>query len=318
MRSFVFGIAVIVVLAGISLFLGFSSVTLGNLINGDANSWLVFYQTRIPRTVSLVLAGSSLALAGMIMQMLTRNRFVEPSTAGTVESASLGILVVMIFFPAMPVIGKMAVASVFALFGSLLFMFLLRQIPLRSVLIVPLTGIMLGYVIGALTNGIADQEMLLPSLQAYLFGSFSMVIGGNYELLWLSAPLCVLAYLAADRFTVAGFGEDFSNNLGLNYKSVMLFGLLVISMITATVICTIGRIPFIGLVVPNIVSIVIGDNMRRTAPWVMITGAGLVLLCDILGRIINKSSEIPVGTMMGVIGSVLFIALLLKWRKRLG
>lgn len=160
--------------------------------------------------------------------------------------------------------------------------------------------------------------MLLPSLQSYLFGSFSMVVEGKYELLWLSLPLCLVAYLAADRFTVAGFGEDFSSNLGLDYKKVMLFGLVIISMITATVICTVGRIPFIGLVVPNIVSIVMGDNMRRTAPFVMITGAGLVLVCDILGRLMSKSAEIPVGTIMGVLGSVLFIALLLKWRKRLG
>lgn len=318
MRHYVFGITIIVLLAVISIFLGFSNITITRLINGDTNAWLVFWQTRIPRTVSLILAGMSLALAGMIMQMLTRNRFVEPSTAGTVEAASLGILFLMIFFPGIPVLGKMAISTVFALAGSLLFMFLLRQIPLRSVLIVPLTGIMLGYVIGALTNGIADQQMLLPSLQTYLFGSFSMVIDGKYELLWLSLPLCIVAYLAADRFTVAGFGEDFSNNLGLNYRNVMLLGLLIISMITACVICTVGRIPFIGLVVPNIVSIVIGDNMRRSAPWVIITGAGLVLTCDILGRAINKSAEVPVGTMMGVIGSILFIALLLRWRKRLG
>lgn len=318
MRHYVFGITIIVLLAVISIFLGFSNITITRLINGDTNAWLVFWQTRIPRTVSLILAGMSLALAGMIMQMLTRNRFVEPSTAGTVEAASLGILFLMIFFPGIPVLGKMAISTVFALAGSLLFMFLLRQIPLRSVLIVPLTGIMLGYVIGALTNGIADQQMLLPSLQTYLFGSFSMVIDGKYELLWLSLPLCIVAYLAADRFTVAGFGEDFSNNLGLNYRNVMLLGLLIISMITACVICTVGRIPFIGLVVPNIVSIVIGDNMRRSAPWVIITGAGLVLTCDILGRVINKSAEVPVGTMMGVIGSILFIALLLRWRKRLG
>lgn len=318
MRHYVFGITIIVLLAVISIFLGFSNITITRLINGDTNAWLVFWQTRIPRTVSLILAGMSLALAGMIMQMLTRNRFVEPSTAGTVEAASLGILFLMIFFPGIPVLGKMAISTVFALAGSLLFMFLLRQIPLRSVLIVPLTGIMLGYVIGALTNGIADQQMLLPSLQTYLFGSFSMVIDGKYELLWLSLPLCIIAYLAADRFTVAGFGEDFSNNLGLDYRNVMLLGLLIISMITACVICTVGRIPFIGLVVPNIVSIVIGDNMRRSAPWVIITGAGLVLTCDILGRVINKSAEVPVGTMMGVIGSILFIALLLRWRKRLG
>ena len=317
-RSLIIGITVIIVLSIISMFLGFSSVTLSGLLAGDERSFLVFFQTRVPRTIALILSGASLALAGMIMQMLTRNRFVEPSTAGTVESASLGILVVMIFAPGLDVILKMLVAALFALFGSLIFMFLLRQIPLKSVLIVPLTGIMLGYVIGALTNGIADQEMLLPSLQSYLFGSFSMVVEGKYELLWLSLPLCLIAYLAADRFTVAGFGEDFSSNLGLDYKKVMLFGLVIISMITATVICTVGRIPFIGLVVPNIVSIVMGDNMRRTAPFVMITGAGLVLTCDILGRLMSKSAEIPVGTIMGVLGSVLFIALLLKWRKRLG
>lgn len=317
-RSLIIGITVIIVLSIISMFLGFSSVTLSGLLAGDEHSLLVFFQTRVPRTIALILSGASLALAGMIMQMLTRNRFVEPSTAGTVESASLGILVVMIFAPGLDVILKMLVAALFALFGSLIFMFLLRQIPLKSVLIVPLTGIMLGYVIGALTNGIADQEMLLPSLQSYLFGSFSMVVEGKYELLWLSLPLCLVAYLAADRFTVAGFGEDFSSNLGLDYKKVMLFGLVIISMITATVICTVGRIPFIGLVVPNIVSIVMGDNMRRTAPFVMITGAGLVLTCDILGRLMSKSAEIPVGTIMGVLGSVLFIALLLKWRKRLG
>ncbi|MBI0141263.1 iron chelate uptake ABC transporter family permease subunit [Bartonella sp. W8125] len=318
MRSLIIGITVIIVLSIISMFLGFSSVTLSGLLAGDEHSFLVFFQTRVPRTIALILSGASLALAGMIMQMLTRNRFVEPSTARTVESASLGILVVMIFAPGLDVILKMLVAALFALFGSLIFMFLLRQIPLKSVLIVPLTGIMLGYVIGALTNGIADQEMLLPSLQSYLFGSFSMVVEGKYELLWLSLPLCLVAYLAADRFTVAGFGEDFSSNLGLDYKKVMLFGLVIISMITATVICTVGRIPFIGLVVPNIVSIVMGDNMRRTAPFVMITGAGLVLTCDILGRLMSRSAEIPVGTIMGVLGSVLFIALLLKWRKRLG
>lgn len=157
-RSLIIGITVIIVLSIISMFLGFSSVTLSGLLAGDEHSFLVFFQTRVPRTIALILSGASLALAGMIMQMLTRNRFVEPSTAGTVESASLGILVVMIFAPGLDVILKMLVAALFALFGSLIFMFLLRQIPLKSVLIVPLTGIMLGYVIGALTNGIADRS----------------------------------------------------------------------------------------------------------------------------------------------------------------
>ncbi|WP_455473905.1 ABC transporter permease [Bartonella sp. B30(2025)] len=318
MKNYWIAIIVLVLLSILSIFVGYSDVTPSELFSNDPHAWLIFWQTRLPRTIAVLLVGASLALSGMIMQLLARNRFVEPSTAGTVESASLGILVVMIFFPDIPVLGKMLVATIFAMSGALLFMFILRQIPLKSILIVPLTGIMLGYIIGSLTNAIADYEMLLPSLQAYLFGSFAMIIDGKYELLWLSLPLCILAYFTADRFTVAGLGEDLTNNLGLNYRTVMFFGLFIVSSITAVTISTIGRIPFVGLIIPNIVSNFMGDNMRHTAPWVAICGAGLVLICDLLGRIIHPSLEIPISTIMGIIGSFIFITLLLRWRNRLG
>ncbi|WP_336288110.1 MULTISPECIES: ABC transporter permease [unclassified Bartonella] len=318
MKNYWIAITVLISLSILSIFVGYSDVTPSHLLSGDPHAWLIFWQTRLPRTVAVLLVGAALALSGMIMQLLTRNRFVEPSTAGTVESASLGILFVMIFLPDIPVLGKMVVATIFAMVGALFFMLLLRQIPLKSVLIVPLTGIMLGYVLGSLTNAIADYEMLLPSLQAYLFGSFAMILDGNYELLWLSLPLCILAYFTADRFTVAGLGEDLTNNLGLNYRTVMFFGLFIVASITAAVICTVGRIPFVGLIIPNLVSSFMGDNMRHTAPWVAISGAGLVLICDLLGRIIHHSLEIPISTMMGIIGSFIFIMLLLRWRKHLG
>ncbi|ALE02941.1 Petrobactin ABC transporter, permease protein I [Bartonella ancashensis] len=288
------------------------------MLSNDANAWLLFWKTRFPRTMAALLSGMALALSGMIMQMLIRNRFVEPSTTGTTEFASLGILFVMIFAPGIPTFGKMAVATIFAMTGSLLFIFLLRQIPIKSALIVPLTGIMLGYIVSSLVNAIADYETLLPSLQAYLFGSFSMILEGRYELLWLALPTCILAYCVADRFTVAGLGEDLTSNLGLNYRNVMFFGLFVIALTSAVVICTVGRIPFVGLIIPNIISKIMGDNMRHSAPWIAISGAGLVLLCDLLGRLAQRSNEIPISTTMGVVGSFVFIVLLLHWRKRLG
>ncbi|WP_375657060.1 ABC transporter permease [Bartonella sp. CM120XJJH] len=318
MKNYWITITLLIFLSILSIFVGYSDVTPSDLFAADPHAWLIFWQTRLPRTIAILLVGAALALSGMIMQLLTRNRFVEPSTAGTVESASLGILFIMIFLPDIPVLGKMVVATIFAMAGTLLFMFLLRRIPLKSALIVPLTGIMLSYIIGSLTNAIADYEMLLPSLQAYLFGSFAMVLEGKYELLWLSLPLCILAYCTADRFTVASLGEDLTNNLGLNYRVVMFFGLFIVASITAVVVCTIGRIPFVGLIIPNLVSNFMGDNMRRTAPWVAISGAGLVLICDLVGRIIHPSLEIPISTMMGVIGSFIFMILLLRWRKRLG
>ncbi len=312
-------IAVVAVLAVISLFIGVSDVSLATLFGAESTDRAagVLLISRIPRTLAIILAGMSMAVSGMIMQMLTRNRFVEPSTAGTVESAGLGILLVVLFAPETPVIGKMLVASVTALAGTALFLRILRAIPLRSVLVVPLVGIMLGGVINAITTFIAYRFDLLQSLNSWTTGDFSGVLRGRYELLWLAFLLTVVAYIAADRFTVAGLGEDFTTNLGLNYRRVVTFGLVIVSTVSASVVVTVGMIPFLGLIVPNVVSMFIGDNMRRAVPWVAVLGAGLVLACDIVGRLVRFPYEIPIGTMMGVAGSAIFLYLLLRRGSRL-
>ncbi|MFC4626298.1 ABC transporter permease [Daeguia caeni] len=319
MKGLALATAVVAILAVISLFIGVSDVSLRTLFSADSaeNATLVLLVSRIPRTLAIILAGMSMAVAGMIMQMLTRNRFVEPSTAGTVESASLGILLVILFAPETPVFGKMLVATVTALAGTVLFLRILRSIPLRSVLVVPLVGIMLGGVVSAITTFIAYRYDLLQSLNSWTTGDFSGVLRGRYELLWIAFALTVVAYIAADRFTVAGLGEDFTTNLGLNYRRVVTLGLVIVSMVSASVVVTVGMIPFLGLIVPNIVSLFVGDHMRRAVPWVAVLGAGLVLACDIAGRLIRYPYEIPIGTMMGVVGSALFLYLLLRKGARL-
>ena len=319
MKALAAAIVVVVILAFISLFIGVSDVSLSTLFGANSTDRAaeVLLISRIPRTLAIILAGMSMAVAGMIMQMLTRNRFVEPSTAGTVESASLGILLVILFAPDTPVFGKMLVASVTALAGTALFLRILRSIPLRSVLVVPLVGIMLGGVISAVTTFIAYHYDLLQALNSWTTGDFSGVLRGRYELLYLSFALTVIAYIAADRFTVAGMGEDFTTNLGLNYRRVVTLGLVIVSMVSSSVVVTVGMIPFLGLIVPNVVSMFIGDNMRRAVPWVAVLGAGLVLACDIVGRIIRFPYEIPIGTMMGVVGSAIFLYLLLRRGSRL-
>jgi len=320
LKGLVAAALLLAVLALTSVFVGVGDVSFGTLFGQEASGQAqqLLLVSRIPRTLAIVLAGMSMAVAGMIMQMLTRNRFVEPSTAGTAESASLGILAVTLLAPELPVFVKMLVASVFALAGTALFLRILRAVPLRSILIVPLIGIMLGGVISAITTFIAYRFDLLQSLNAWMTGDFSGVLRGRYELLWLSFALTVVAYTAAHRFTVAGMGEDFTTNLGLNYKAVLRLGLVIVSLVTAAVVVTVGMIPFLGLIVPNVVSMVMGDNMRRSLPWVALLGAALVLACDIAGRLIRYPYEIPIGTTMGVVGSALFLYLLLRKRRQLG
>ncbi len=317
MIRLIYAVIGVMLLAGVSLCIGVYSISLASLsslISGteDRQASLVLLDSRIPRTVAIILAGASMSVAGMIMQMLARNRFVEPSTAGTVESASLGILTVTMLAPGTPLLLKMGVAAAFALTGTGLFLLILSRIPLRSPLVVPLIGIMLGGVISSITTFLAYRFDLMQSLSAWTTGDFSGVLRGRYELLWISGALTALAFVAADRFTVVGMGEDFTTKLGLDYRRVLLLGLVIVSMVTAVDVVTVGAIPFLGLIVPNVVSMMLGDNIRRAVPWVAVLGSGFVLVCDIAGRIMRYPFEIPIGTVVGVVGSVTFLYLLLR------
>ena len=309
----------VVVLAITSLFIGASDISWAGLLASgwDDGPLQVLLISRLPRTLALILAGTAMAVAGLLMQMLARNRFVEPSTVGTAESANLGFLLVLLIAPEAPIPVRLAVASGVALFGTMIFLKILDRIPLQSTLLVPIIGIMLGGVVNAVATFLAYRFDLMQSLASWSMGDFSMVLMGRYEALWIGLALTVIAYRFADWFTVAGMGQDLTINLGLNYRLVIFLGLTIVSVITAVVVGSVGMIPFLGLVVPNLVSLALGDNMRRTVPWVAVLGAGTVLACDIAGRLIIYPYEIPIGTVLGVLGSGLFLFLLLRKHVRL-
>lgn len=300
-------------LALVSLMIGASDIGLSDLWL-DPEKREIFLISRLPRTLALILAGAAMSVSGLIMQLLTQNKFVEPSTAGTVQSAGFGILMITLVFPAAPLWSKMLAASLFALLGTLLFLALLRRVSLRSAVIVPLVGMMLGAVISAVGTFIAVRFEMLQSLAAWNVGDFSGVLRGRYELLWLVAALTGLAYLVADRFVVAGLGREFAVNVGLNYRRVMMIGLCIVSAVTGIVVVVAGALPFLGLIVPNLVSMVFGDNIRRTMPWICLLGSGIVLACDIFGRLVRYPFEIPVGTILGVLGALVFLLVLLRRR----
>ena len=312
--SFIAGLVLLLGLIFCSLFVGVSRISLVELWH-DPEMREVLFVSRFPRTAALILAGSAMSVAGQIMQMLTQNRFVEPSVAGTTQSAGLGLLLVMIISPAAPIMVKMGVASLFALFGTALFMLLINRIQMKSSLMVPLAGIMLGAVFSAMTTFLAMEHDLLQSLGGWESGDFSSVMQGRYELLWGVGVITVIAAIIADRFTVSGMGRDFSVNVGLNYRRVQLTGMAMIAIISGVVIVVVGVLPFLGLIVPNVVSMIFGDNLRRTVPWVALLGAILVIGCDIIGRLIIYPFEIPVSALLGVLGAVVFLMLIIKGKR---
>ncbi|NVO56739.1 iron chelate uptake ABC transporter family permease subunit [Rhodobacteraceae bacterium B1Z28] len=272
--------------------------------------WPLIRDSRFPRTVATLLTGASLAIAGQIMQQIARNRFVEPMTSGTGQSAALGILMTAVFFPTAPIGIKMGLASGAALAGSVLFFAIIRRLPPTQPLLVPLVGLIYGGIVGAGVTYVAYQADMLQFIEIWMNGEFSGTLRGRYELLWLAGLAAALTYLVADQFSIIGLGEVVSLNLGLNYRQVVMLGLVMISVVAGLTVVTVGMIPFVGLVVPNLVSLLAGDNLRRTLPITAMAGAGLVLAADLAGRLVIYPFEMPVGTVIGIVGAVAFLWLL--------
>lgn len=302
-----------VVLSCISLFLGAKDITPLDLLDFSSEETEIFLISRVPRLIAIILAGVGMSIAGLIMQSLSRNKFVSPTTAGTDDAAKFGVLIAMIYTGGTQS-EKVVLAFVFALLGTMLFMQLLNRIKFKDAIFIPLVGIMFGNIISSLTTFFAYKADILQNVSAFLMGSFTLVIKGNYELLYLSVPVIIVTYLYANRFTVAGMGEDFAKNLGVRYKLVVNLGLILVALISTTVILTVGLIPFVGLIIPNIVSIYKGDNLKKTLPHTAVLGALFLLACDIVGRILIFPYEIPINLTVGVIGGVIFLIMLFRGR----
>ncbi|MFP3917276.1 ABC transporter permease [Lysinibacillus telephonicus] len=313
MRLWILVLAAIV-LSSISLFLGATDITPMDLLDFGSDEAEIFYISRIPRLASIILAGIGMSVAGLIMQSLSRNKFVSPTTAGTLDAAKLGILICMLLFTSASYTQQIIFCFAFALIGTLVFMQILNRIKFKDAIFIPLIGIMYGNILSAITVFFAYEADLLQNIDAWLIGDFSLIIKGRYELLYLSIPVLIIAYIYANRFTVAGMGEDFAKNLGVHYKFVLNLGLVLVALISTTVVLTVGIIPFLGLIVPNLVSIFKGDNLAKTLPHTALLGVVFLLACDIVGRIIIYPYEIPISLTVGVIGSAIFLIMLFRGR----
>ena len=305
-------ILALIILSICSIFIGVKDISFIDIFNSDDVKLKVLLISRIPRLISIIVVGVSMSIAGLIMQQISRNKFVSPDTASTIDSAKLGVLVALMIFPSATLTEKMIVSFIFSLLGTFFFMKILKKIKVKNSIFIPLIGIMLGNIIDSITTFFAYKYDLIQSIASWLQGDFSLIIKGNYELIYFSLPLVVIAFIYANKFTVAGMGEDFSKNLGVNYNRIINIGLVIVALISSLVVITVGKIPFLGLIVPNIVTLYKGDNLKNSLCSTALLGAVFLLGCDILGRLVIYPYEISIGLVVGVIGSIVFLYLLFR------
>lgn len=302
----------LLILSILSLFVGVVNIDLNTLLSGgDGMTLKIFLLARVPRLLAILSTGVGMSVAGLIMQQLCMNKFVSPSTGATIQSAQFGILLSLVFIPAIGLWGRVLLAFAMSVLGTWIFVWFVQKIQFKNTVLVPLIGIMFGNVLGGITSFIAYKFDVTQQLATYFVGSFSLIIKGNYELVWLAVPLVIMAFIFANYFNIVGMGKDFSQNLGVNYKRVLFFGLTIASMITASVVTIVGQISYIGLIVPNIVAMFKGDKIRGTLVDTGLLGALFVLICDVIARSVIAPYELPIELIVGIIGSVMFIAMLI-------
>lgn len=311
-----FWILSLLIVSIISLTIGVKDFNLFGIFTNSQEDINLAIVSRIPRLISILVTGSSLSIAGLIMQTITGNKFVSPSTAGTMEWSRFGVMLAILFFGGQASILKMFIAFVTSLAGTIVFMQLLQRMRFKNAMVVPLVGMMLGNVISAITSFFAYRFDIIQNMSSWLQGNFSLVIKGRYELLYLGIPFLFIAYFYANKFTIAGMGESFSKNLGLNHRSVVSLGLVIVAVITSTVVVTVGSISFVGIIIPNIVTMFMGDNLKNSLPVTAIVGALFLLVCDMIGRLILFPYEVSISVIVSVLGSILFLLLLFRRKSK--
>ena len=309
---------ILIILSIISLFVGVTNISVNDILSFNIDKIQILLISRLPRLIAIIVAGVGLSISGLIMQQISKNKFVSPTTAATADFAKLGILFCIMIIPGATIMQKMIISFIFAGLGTILFMKMIKAIKIKNIIFVPLIGMMLGKIIGSITTFFAYKYDLVQNISSWMEGDMSLIMKGSYELLYLSIPMVIIAFLYANKFTIVGMGEDFAINLGVNYNFVVNVGLAIVSLICAVTIITVGNIPFLGLIIPNIVSLYSGDNLKKTLYHTALLGPIFLLACDILGRFIIFPFEMSISLTVGVIGSIIFLYMIIRGSKNEG
>ncbi|MFT5808138.1 MAG: iron complex transport system permease protein [Moritella dasanensis] len=303
---------VLVLLSIASVFFGVADLSLTAILAGDTDAIELLLISRLPRLLAILLSGAGLSIAGLIMQQISQNRFASPSTSGTIECAMLGYVLSLVFLghgDSLLLIFGMAIA------GTLVFIQFIHRIQFKNAIYVPLIGIIFGNVVSSAATFVAYKYDAVQNLSAWTVANFASILQGNYELLYIALPISIISYWYATRLSAVGMGKDFATNIGLNYKQVLFIGIILVSVMSASVVMIVGQLPFLGLIVPNLVAQFYGDSLRKNIPLTAIIGAILILLCDVVGRVIIFPYEIPISMIISILGGSVFIFFIVKGKQ---
>ncbi len=268
-------------------------------------------EVRLPRAIVGALVGSCFAMAGAMLQVMTRNPLASPSLMGLNSGASFALALTLIFFPGLPFNGKVLVSFFGAGVGAALVFGIGAMTreglsPMRLVL----AGAAVSALLGALTSGLVIFHGAAQQVLYWQAGGLGGVLWPQVLLIlpWQLAGLAGGLVLAR-HMTVLGLGDEVATGLGQNVMAVRLIGTLLVVMLAGAAVALAGPIGFVGLIVPHLARYLVGTDYRWVTPMSAVLGGLLLVLADLAARMVNPPYELPVGFMTALIGVPFFLYL---------
>lgn len=303
-----------------SILLGYTDTSFTNLIDtftnfNGSNEQLIIQNVRIPRAIIAIVVGASLAIAGLFMQVLTKNPLASPSVLGINAGASMLIVLSITFFNTQSVSATIWLAFIGATLSSL-FVFGLSSLgkdgatPLK----ITLAGVSIAAMFSSITQGLlVTNEVALEQVLFWLAGS---VQGRSLDSLQIVLPYIIIAWVISlslgAKVNTFMLGEDISKALGQNTALLKITLVILVIILAGGSVSIAGPIGLVGIIVPQIVRMFVKNDYRWMIPFTGLVGGILLLLADIASRYILMPEETPVGIMTAVIGAPFFIYLARK------
>ncbi len=318
------GAVVLVLLTGLALSLALGAVRIplaevfATLTGaGEGTSERIIMSARLPRALVALLAGANLAVAGVLLQGVTRNPLADPGIIGVTAGAGVSATIVLAAFPSAA--HALPLAAFLGAMASAVFVYAVSWTPggagkggtspVRMVLAGVAVNAILGAVIGVLITAYADR---IPAVMFWTAGSFN---GRGWSHVWMVLPYSVvgltLAFILRSRVRMLELGDDTASTMGISVERTRLLAFAAAALLAGSAASVAGLVGFVGLVVPHLVRLAMGTN-RFIVPVSAFAGGALLLWADLAARTVLAPSELPVGVVTGLVGGPYFIFLLYK------
>ncbi len=312
-----------IIVCAISLTLGAVKIPLSEILTfsftNDEAIKKVLLDIRLPRLLNTIIVGASLSCSGIILQSLLRNNLAEPGLLGISAGAGLGAIIMFLLPAAVPFYFITPVSFAFAIISTLVIYFSARFSTDKYSNFISTNKIILtGIAISALLASVNGLLLILAgqSVNQILFWLNGGLAGRGWnEFTMTSIPVLiglVISFFYSKEFNVLNLGDELSISLGLNLKKIQIVSIILASLLAACAVSIAGIISFVGLIIPNIAKLLVGNDYRYTIPASVLLGIIFLSVSDVIARVIIAPAELPVGIITSFLGAPVFIWLIMK------